>query len=209
MIGILIVFVFASVAPSFATAVQVGDIVRLNLSAAHSPGFNGGGFDVYKNGTRLFTTFCLEANEYFNPGSNYYVSDISLNAFNGGVGGGHPDPVSVQTQFLYYHFIQGDLIGFSGSGSDQKYLQQTFWYFENEIALTGVHDQKFVTLANNYVNSGGSEINSVRVMNIVDPGNHSIHKQSQLIYVPEPATLILFCSGLLGLALAGRNKFRK
>ena len=137
------VFGLVSVVPSFAAAVQVGDTVRLDYAANHSPGFNGGGFDVYKNGDRLLTAFCLEMNEYFNPGANYYVSNIGLNAFNGGVAGGNPDPISAQTQYLYYHFLMGDLTGFNyapaGSGNSQKDLQLAIWNLEERNCFGESH----------------------------------------------------------------------
>ena len=206
------VLCLVSVVPSFAAAVQVGDTVRLDYAANHSPGFNGGGFDVSKSGASLFTTFCLEMNEYFNPGANYYVSNIGLGAINGGVDGGNPDPISAQTQYLYYHFLMGDLTGFdyapAAIGNSQKDLQLAIWNLEEEIAWGSITAgaQAFVTAANDYVTAGGTAINSVQVMNIVDPANHSIQKQSQVIYVPEPGALLLFGSGLAGLISCRRKR---
>ena len=56
----------------------------------------------------------MEENEYFTPGSTYYYG-ISQNAVNGGVSGGHPDPISKGTAWLYLNFAQGTLTGYNYS----------------------------------------------------------------------------------------------
>ena len=86
-----------------------------------------------------FETFCVETNEFINPGSTYYYG-ISQNAINGGVGGGHPDPISQGTAWLYLNFAQGSLSGYhytTGSLGNQSAgdLQATIWWLEGETSI--------------------------------------------------------------------------
>jgi len=228
MIGIGVVFCLLLGTSAFAAAVTVGDTVTISSDPNHLGGFNGGAF-VITDGSYQFASFCLEYHEYIDFSSNFTVSDISGAAYAGG-GGSVPsphsginyDPISIQTQYLYYHFVQEDLAGFnftgtaSQIGNSQKDLQLAIWYLENEVAVGSITAgaQSFVNLANSYVTGGGSAINSVQVMNIVaggtTPGHYydpSVQKQSQLIYVPEPGSLLLLGSGLA--CLIGYRRYRR
>jgi hypothetical protein len=86
----------------------------------------------------------------------------------------------------------------------QKDFQEAIWFLENEIL--GVNNYLVVDANSNAIDKDYG----VRVMNIisVDSQNHITQRQSQLIFVPEPGTLILLGSGILGLVAAGRKKFR-
>ena len=77
------------------------DFVPATMGYAAAATYNGG-----------FETFCIEGNEYFNPGRTYYYS-ISQAAINGGISGGNPDPISMGTAWLYLNFAQGRLAGYN------------------------------------------------------------------------------------------------
>jgi hypothetical protein len=211
LIAIGLILGIASVAPVFAAViVNVGDYISITRSTNNS-GWSGGAFHINDTVTESqWDTFCLERNEYFSPGSSYKVDSISLNAIEGGIKGGPADPISSQTAYLYFRYIQGTIAGLSGvgTGDQQKAIQYVIWNLENELALPGTENADVLAYISDYMSIANSATNGeyygVRVVNPVDASGNRI--QSQLVYVSEPGTLILMGSGLLGLVLFGRKK---
>ncbi len=154
------------------------DFVPATMGYAATTIYNGG-----------FETFCLETNEYFNPGSSYYYA-ISQGAIDGGISGGNPDPISKGTAWLYLNFAQGNLAGYNystGSGGDTSAaaLQATIWWLEGEGANPGNAFSSAVMTLPNYLDDNNGYY-GVGVLNLWGDSNHTQLAQDQLVLRPVP-----------------------
>lgn len=201
--GLLLGLIFLMAQSAWALPIDPGDKVKLSTSPNTKFQYVMTNLNTNDDWSSYYT-FCLESQVRFYSSWTYTVQSVADYATGGGGGAVNgKDYVSTQTKWLFASYM--DNVFGQSSGLKNK-LQRAIWHLESEAGGSWSDWNYFNT---NY-GSGGYDITGwdIKAVNIVDYWGRDAQTQlvGQYNPVPEPATMILFGIGLLGIAGMGRKK---
>ena len=206
-------------ANSFALPV-VGDSITITTGDNRPFGFAGGEFKLSNSTSGYeYISFCVEWYEHITIPGSYTVDTVADYAKAGGGGailenGELRDYLSDQTKWLMNEYINGGLkTKYSGQNAQDLNIavQVAIWTLENEYYTASYNSDlasDLITLTDGLGSDYKYLAANVKVVNLIKDGELA---QSQIVaaHTPEPTTMLLLGTGLIGLAGVSRKKSKK
>jgi len=209
---VLVALAFAGPAQASPIYVSSGDYIHVSRTGVPTGAIGGGEYLVEPAMGSNFTpfiSFCLQLGEYLESPTQVYKVQVSDYVEVDNVYPDGRDPLDYRTAKIYAYYstdFGGRFVGPDAANAKARAVQDAIWYIENEMALNELNADALY-LVQQWVGTP-TGLGNVRAMNLtwINTAGQTINAQDLLAPIPEPGSMFLLGTGLVGLAKLARRR---